>query len=843
MRNKTILVVIFFSLLTLLSLTPTSETNAQADVLTMDSPSECPSGGCAVGQRINFITSFTANPTYTSGANTQVCIYVSDNAISGYSWAQFEWISSEGIDSGYQYTEGESNSICSDQTDNDYIFLEGAYSSLPLGTINDKLEFALTIHSNTSNNGDVLVKIFETDGGGSFQLPETFNHNIDIPITSKGSPAYVARTPDDCGAYSPCYVNSGDDGTGGIGTGLRDAINTAEIGWEIKILNDYFIKDHAVLVDKTLTIRGDSSAQITYAGNQYSEPMLTFTQGGTIKDLMINDGHWESPSRTLIQVNTSSNLTIEHNTLTSGDKAIDIKSIKEAKSVTVRFNHIIDNVEAIYNTSNLGKLTIYANNIMDNGSVTQIHCNNNGSADHNYWGEDNDAEENAPGCSVSNGKKLGAPILVSSGGVGVEAVPKTVTDTMTYDVFDHDIGFKHTQGGNFDIIIVNHGHIDDSNIPFLEDAGAIDACSNFYDIFLAENAAPTNLVLSLKYDLTYTCRSRIESSDYCNQDEDRSKYPLWWYDPANNITNGWDRTGQDPEGSGAGDAKGQYTVCDMEENTINVTINDSGRPYLQDLNFTPFVAGLPTSDISISGFKGDYYDSSIHLQWTTTKENNIREFRIYRADTESGNYTLIKSGIDAIGDAGSQSTITYSYDDTKVTSQRNYYYKLEVIDDIGEIVGIYGPIHIYTTDATKTATLPTTTATYYLTRTATLYPTQTPIYIPNTSTARQPTQVRTYRPSPNPTRTDYRKPTATPTITLTMTNGTSYPAPINTEGYPAPEDERSATSILSPTPTEMDNEPAETNQIMDWVYLLIGAVGGLVLLIIISIIVFKSYIS
>jgi len=168
---------------------------------------------------------------------------------------------------------------------------------------------------------------------------------------------------------------------------------------------------------------------------------------------------------------------------------------------------------------------------------------------------------------------------------------------------------------------------------------------------------------------------------------------------------------------------------------------------------------------------------------------------------------------------------------------------LEVIDDIGEIVGIYGPIHIYTTDATKTATLPTTTATYYLTRTATLYPTQTPIYIPNTSTARQPTQVRTYRPSPNPTRTDYRKPTATPTITLTMTNGTSYPAPINTEGYPAPEDERSATSILSPTPTEMDNEPAETNQIMDWVYLLIGAVGGLVLLIIISIIVFKSYIS
>jgi len=564
--------------------------------------------------------------------------------------------------------------------------------------------------------------------------------------------------------------------------------------------------------------------------------MLTFTQGGAIKDLMINDGHWESPSRTLIQVDTFGDLNIEHNTLTSGARAIDIKTIADAKSVTVRFNHIIDNVEAIYNTSSSGKLAIYANNIMDNGSVTQVHCNNNGTADHNYWGEDNDAEKNAPDCDASNGKQLGAPILISSGGVGVEAVSKTVTKTMSFDIFDQDIGFKHTEGNDFDIIIVNHGQGGDSNIPFLEEAGAIDACSNFYDIFLAENAAPANLVLSLKYDLTYTCRSRIESSDYCNQDDDRSKYPLWWYDPANNMTNGWDRTGQDPEGSGAGDAKGQYTVCDMEENTINVTIDDSGRPYLQDLNFTPFVAGLPTSDISVSDFKGDYYDSSIHLQWTTTNENNIREFRIYRADTESGNYTLIESGIDAIGDTGSQSQITYTYVDTKVRSYQDYYYKLEVIDNLGESVRTYGPLHIYTTKATKTPT-------YYVTKTTTLYPTQTPIYIPNTSTARQPTQVRTYRPSPNPTRTDYRKPTATPTITLTLINGTSYPAPINTEGYPAPEDERSATSILSPTPTEMDNEPAETNQIMDWVYLLIGAVGGLVLLIIISIIVFKSYIS
>ncbi len=804
------------------SLTIVSEGSAQADSLTMDAPSGCPDGGCAAGQRINFTVTFATDPNGSVSPNTQICIYASDS-----NWVEPEWISDKGLTTGESYSHGDPSSQCLPTGTEELIF--STYATLPAGTTNEQLDFAVTLDKQSTDDGYVRLEVFLTETTG----PTIIDDQVDITISAKATTAYVSQTPDDCGTNAPCYVNSGDDLAGGIGTGLRDAVLAADQDSEIIILNDYFIKDHTVLVDKRLTISGGSGALITYGGNQYSEPMLTFTEGGTLKDLMINDGHWESPSRTLIQVDTGGDLSIDHNTLTSGSRAIDIKENASTGTVTVKFNHIIDNVEALNSTNTSGQLNIFANNILDNGSVTQLHCGNNGSADHNYWGEDELAEVNAPDCDVSNGKQLGAPILISSGGVGVEALEKTVTTALTYDIFDNDIGFKRTTGSNYNIIVVNHGQGEDSNIPFFEEAGAIDACSNFYDIFLADGAVASNLILSLKYDLTYTCRSRIESSDYCNQTDDRGKYPLWWYDPANNVTNGWDRTGQDPEGSGGGDASGQYTVCDMDANTINVTIDGSGRPgLLNDLGFTPFVAGLPISNISVSNFNGEYISSKTHLQWTTSKEKNIREFRIFRSDTRSGDYELIKSGIDAIGDAGSQSSITYAYDDSKVTAQRNYYYKLEVIDNLGESVGIYGPINVYTT---------------YSTRTATLYPTQTPIYIPNTSTPRQPTQVRTFRSSPGPTRTDYVKPTSTitPTSTRTSVNGTGYPAPYDTEGYPPPGDERKNTSTItpafSPTSTSRHNQPQQ--QQMDWIFLLVGALGGLILLIIISIIVYKSAIS
>jgi len=832
MRKILRFTLLFCSVLAGLLIISVSDSQAAADILSMDSPIECPTDGCAAGQRINFLLDFQVNTKYTSGPNTQICVYTTADGESGGdgAWAEFNRISDVGLKTNEEYEIDDPKNVCSANSDEKT--LTNVCAQLPDSATSDQLELVLTIFKKAQSDGHVRVEIFQADEKGAFDSP--VDDTEDISVAARATTTYVSQTPDGCDDNSPCYVNSGDDEPDGIGTGLRDAINAMYRG-EIIILNDYFIKDHAVLVDKNLTIRGDPGARITYNGDQYGEPMLIFQAGGLIKDLTMDDGHWEYPSRILIQANTAEDLTIEHNTLTSASRAVDIKN--NTGSVIVVFNHIIDNDgEAIYSTNTSGKLTIYANNIINNGNAEQIHCSNNDSANHNYWGEETDAEESAPDCDVSNGMQLGAPILISTGGAGVEALTTTVTDTISYDIFDNDIGFKHTNGNDFEIVIVNHGEGDESNIPFLEEAGGIDPCSNFYDVFLTENANATNLVLSLKYDLTTSCRIKMESSDYCGQDDDMSKYPLWWYDPAYNVTDGWDRTGQNPEGNGAGSATHQKTVCDMDNNTINVTIDNSGRPGLtKDLSFTPFVTGLPLSTITVSKFTGEYINLKTYLNWTTTREKNIKEFRIHRSKNRTSDYSLIASGIEAIGNVQSDSTIYYTYEDSKILSNETYYYKLEIINDLGDSLKTYGPVEILTSNPTKTATL---------------YPTQTPIYDPDTATPRKPTQIRTYRSSPIPSRTNYIKPTAALTSTSTIDTSYGYPAdtstPSKTEQCPTQDIEGSQTD----TPTVTDESSAvrttgasQGERQFGWAYLLIGAIGGLGLLIIISVILMKSHLS
>jgi len=230
MRNKTILVVIIFALLTALSLMPASETSAQTDSLTMDSPSACPSGGCAAGQRINFQINFTTEPDDTVSPNTQICIYTSPT-----NWANANWISDKGLITGEDYTSSDPEGNCAPVADEELLF--NTYATLPAGTTNEQLEFALTIDKQTTNESYVRyvrLEVIKTESSGS----TTIDGKIEINIADKGTPAYVARTPDDCGNHTPCYVNSGDDESDGIGTGLRDAINAAETGWEIQILNN-----------------------------------------------------------------------------------------------------------------------------------------------------------------------------------------------------------------------------------------------------------------------------------------------------------------------------------------------------------------------------------------------------------------------------------------------------------------------------------------------------------------------------------------------------------------------------------------------------------------------------
>lgn len=842
-----------------------SSSLAASDELTMVSPESCPSGGCAAGQRINFNVSFSVDPQYTSGVNTQVCIYATS------SWADYSdgWISSTGLETGKVYTSGEYNSICTSHVDSGEEWIAGAYTSLSAGTNTDQLEFALRIHADAAQNGLVKVKVFQADSSGAFQ-DETTNLTKSIKVatgSAKASTVYVAETAEDCDGHTDCYVNSGENGAGGVGTGLYDAIHAVSAGSEILILGDYPIKSETVVVDKDVTISGfDSDSTITYGGDgdDCSNPMLSFTSGGTLKDLVINDGNCTSPSRHLIEVNSDADVTIEHNTLDSGNRAINI--LDNTGDVSIAFNQISDNLSyAVYRQSGSGgTVEIFANNIIDNRSGIQVNCNNLGTADHNYWGEGITATNSASNCTVDDGKQLGAPIVLSSDGAGVEAVRQTVTGTTKY-AFNNKIGVKRTGGSDYDVIIVNHGQGSEENIPFLEEgSGAIEACSNFYDVFLADGASASDLVLTLKYDLNSSCISTIESSDYCGQ-SDSSEYPLWWYDPANDITDGWDRTGQNPEGIGAGDTDyGQVTTCNLTENTISVTIDNSGKPGISDdLVFTPFVVGLPLSDgVDLSEFTVTFDVTENDLRWTTSSEVNIEGFHILRSDTKNGTYSRVSSLIDAIGNTFIGGI--YNFTDEDVQFTRMYYYKLEVVDDSDNTIEIYGPVGVLTATGTPTPTLtrtatltrtPTKTRTSYATRTATTYYYRSPTsyYRASTSTPRSdPTQVRTYGPSSTPSRTS-QSSSGTTTIS---DEDNSYPVATEvswaTEGYPAPEEEGFQGSS-TPTPddgvSDQDTEGSQTdasgsdeeettqdqaNEPVQWEYLLLGAAGGLVFLAAVS---------
>jgi hypothetical protein len=663
---------------------------------------------------------------------------------------------------------------------------------------------------------------------------------------------YVAASLAECGSFTPCYTNTnGLDGPNGTGTGLRDAVNALNPGDEIVVLGNYLVKDHTVLIDKALTIQGQNNSLITYNGTNCSVPMLNFTAGGILKDLTIAGVDCSGVSRDLVSINSQVDLRIEHNTLTNGGRAVDIKS--GDSTVTLAFNHITGNQDyALYQGMGLGSgiVKIFANNIHSNRTDAQVNCNNLGSADHNFWGEGVLASSGAEFCTVSDAKTLGAPILTETNAPGVQALMQNVTDTFAA-AFENNIAVKRNSGGNYDLVIVNHGQGTTENIPFLGvGTTPIIACSNIYDIFLAEGAVASDLVLSIKYDLNADCISAMESVDFCGS-SDSSKIPLWWYDPLNNLTDGWDRTGQIPAGYNPLNENGQLTSCNTAEDSLQVLIDTSGRPGIsKDLNFTPFLAGLPIGSSDIKTFGAVLDIDEVDLSWETGIESSISGYHVLRASSETGPYSRISAFISAIG-----SNALYQYTDVLNTTDfnKNFYYKIEIINIYGDTIRTHGPQSILTSTPTPTFT-PTKTST----PTRTLYPTRTPYptstpgptrtatlyyyrsptsyYRPRTSTPfNTPTQVRTDRPlgtevSPTITEIPPSDHSLSPVfITGTLTKSRS-PLPTN-------------TIWITPTPTQVPpQEPGLNDQAQNpLVYLLIGSFSGLAFLGLGSFLLFKTY--
>ncbi len=846
-----------------------SSNSDRAEGIALLSPSACPSGGCAAGQRLNFSLSYSVSPQST-GTNTQVCVYAPTGG-----WADFStgWISDKGLVSSETYELGETNALCSTNLPTGYTWLAGASGKLPVETSSDQLEIALNIRATATSSGSLLFRVYEVDADGTEWSQTGEFTSASLSVAPLAQTVFVANNSTACGANSPCFINSGDDLAKGLGTGLRDAINAVSAGDTIQVLGDYLVKDKTVLLDKDVTLTGVGDASLTYYGSDCSNPLLSVTSGAVIQNLTLDGGACTSSSRTLIDIDSADEVAIHHNTLMDGNVGVLVQN--NTGQVDIAFNAFEkQDSYAVYQEYSGSNVLIYANNIVENANGIQVLCNAEGQADHNFWGPGQTAASSVLGCQVSKCKELGAAALTISGTPGVSAELVTVTNSKQY-AFNDQIAYSRSDSANYDLVIVNHGQGSSENVPFYDVLGnSISPCSNYYDIFLAEGESPSSLNLAFRYDLNVDCTAKIESptSPYCASGS-MAKYPLWWYDPAANVTEYWDTTGQAPEGKGAGGAPGQITSCDTGLNEIQVTLNNlaANRPRLStDLGFTPFVVGLPNDGgVDLSQFTVTFDTTQNKIRWTTTAESNVAGFHVLRSDSENGTYARISPLIDSIGDTDIWAS--YYFNDESIQYTRTYYYKLEVVNMQGVSVEFHGPVSVITSTATPTSTLtqtPTVTRTPYPTRTSTPYYYRSPTsyYLRATATpiGSGPTQVRTYGPSPTPSRTSATKPTYDPTSDGYPSG--EYPvgteSPSGSDGYPA--ENGTGAQISTPTPDPNDGPGGQDSgspgqeqgknggnpsqggqsdfngQAIQWPYMTLGAGMGLLALGLLSWLLIKT---
>ncbi len=448
----------------------------------------------------------------------------------------------------------------------------------------------------------------------------------------------------------------------------------------------------------------------------------------------------------------------------------------------------------------LGNVQAVANNLYANRSGFQIECNTKGQVDHNFWGFGVGLTSAVSQCAYANGKQLGAPILAAAASPGVSAEQVTVGTTKAYTA-NGLVGFQRAAtGSDFNMFILNHGSGSPDNVPFTGGMpGSLTPCSNYYDIFLASDVItpPDGLELFFRYDATSGCTVTVESAAYCASGNP-ALIPLWWYDPANNVTDGWDTTGQNPAGSGAGGATGQVTACNPALKEIQVSIDASGRPSsANDLFFTPFVVGLlpqPTSVI-FSQFSGVPGDTRVAVQWTTTSEINTTGFYVLRSLTESGGFSRVSPFIPRRGSGVGGAS--YEFADSGLTNSTPYFYRLEIIGNSQES-SFSGVIRVIPQQPVATTT-PTPTLTVTVTPTPSPSVTVTP-----TPTITGTIHTSTATPTATPTATTTMTPTVTvtPTITGTIhtsTATTTVTATVSPTGSITPT--RTVTFTLIPTRT------------------------------------------
>lgn len=775
LRGLSFLLVLAFSLAFPLQLDNyVNAAGPKTNNLVMLSPTDCPITGCAAGQRLNFRAEFDLAPQFSGGPNTQLCAYA-----PAPDWADTLTFNLTGLVSGTAYTTGETAGVCSANLPTGYAFAGGAFATLPSGAFADQLNFAMRINSTATSNGAVVVRVFQVAADG-LTWSQSAQLLRNLSVAPAASTVYIANDALTCESYAPCYINSGDDLPDGLGTGLKDAIDAQTTPATLTLMGNYSIKFNTVLLNRAHTLQGINNSSLTYSGSLCSQPMLRITSGASLQNLNINGGSCVSTRRDLVVIESNSPVTILSNNLTLGKDALRMTALHNA-NVTVRANQISNNSGyAILwqNNASSGTLFAAANNLYNNRSGVQVECNSRGRTDHNFFGSGVLPSNAVSQCTATNAKRLGAAIQPHDGFPGVDAQRITVTNAKTA-YFNQRIAFQHpSTTADFDIYVVNHGFGNTNNLPFFGfGTNAVTACSPSWDIFLSEGSLiPSSLTISVKYDLSPICIAMVESASYCGG-SDPTTYPLLWYDPAGTVTAGWDNTGAPPQGSGAGGASGQYTVCQVDSDEIEVTIDSNGRPnFINDLYFTPFVVGIPYSSVIISNFTATPGGPSALIEWQTTSENNIGGFYVVRSQNSAGPYGrtsgfILSKGSTNIGGI-------YNYLDTNLQYGANYFYKLEVLDGSMQTLEFVGPASASLSTATPTIT-PTPTITLTPTRslTPTITSTLSATYTQTPSRTFTLVPTRTRTPGIVFTNTRTLVPSFTYTATFLLKTSTNTPRP------------------------------------------------------------------
>ncbi|TLN03831.1 hypothetical protein FDZ74_14565, partial [bacterium] len=359
---------------------------------------------------------------------------------------------------------------CTETAPANYTLLGGAYASLASAAFGDSLGFAFRIGDTAIVPGSVLVRVMEQSGSTWTRTEQAF---LSVPVVPTTSTVFVANDAAACSINSPCYINSGDDLTDGLGTGLKDAIDAraGNLQGNIVVLGNYAIKSQTVLVDQPVTISGLSDASLTYTGQVCSQAMLRITAGATLRSLNINDGACPAPGRDLVAMNSTANVAIESSDLVNGANAVTIAD--NSGNLLLRFNQIHGNsgyAVQLASGTGTGQLEAVANNLYGNRAGAQVECNQKGRVEHNFWGSDSVAASN---CTFTANKRLGAAVQLRTSAPGVQAGLFEVATSLS-NAFDGQISFQHAANGtDFSLYILNHGHGSPDNIPFTGASSAL----------------------------------------------------------------------------------------------------------------------------------------------------------------------------------------------------------------------------------------------------------------------------------------------------------------------------------------------------------------------------------